>query len=93
MKLEYTSKHEQFLFEIFEPTLKIAATSGNPFTDLTYENLETLTSLKKMWLGKNSASQIPAEESKEEEETQEITEQAPNSKEDVHTLFKLVHQM
>ena len=57
--LEDKSKHEQFLFKIFEPTLKIAATSINPFSDFTCENYETLTRLKKKWLEKDSKSQIP----------------------------------
>ena len=33
--LKYQEKHEDFFYEIFEPTLKLAATSSRPFSNFT----------------------------------------------------------
>jgi hypothetical protein len=60
--LEYlkdAKKHEGFLYEIYEPTLRIAATSSLPFADFTKDNYDTLFRLKWRWLENNIISKIP----------------------------------
>ena len=43
-------KHETFFYEVYEPILKIAATSCRPFTDFKQANHDSLTRLKWRWL-------------------------------------------
>jgi hypothetical protein len=47
------NKHESFLYEVYEPTLQIAATSSRPFADFSKDNFETLTRLKFRWVEAN----------------------------------------
>ena len=71
-KLKYLSnfkdaeQHETFFYEVYEPILKIAATSSRPFTDFKQENNDTLTRLKWRWLASriNVNNQGPVEEVK-----------------------------
>jgi hypothetical protein len=50
--LKDKDKHEDFVFEIYEPTLKLAGTSSRPFSNFTKENIETFTRLKWRWVDK-----------------------------------------
>jgi hypothetical protein len=52
------------LYEIYEPTLKIAGTSSRPFKDFTKENYDTFSRLKWRWLNSAIANNPQAEESK-----------------------------
>jgi hypothetical protein len=71
-KLKYLSnfkdaeQHETIFYEVYEPILKIAATSSRPFTDFKQENNETLTRLKWRWLASrvSNNNQGPVEEVK-----------------------------
>jgi hypothetical protein len=44
---------------MYEPTLRIAATSSRPFADFSKENYDTLTRLKWRWVENNISSKIP----------------------------------
>lgn len=55
INLEKADEHEQFIYEIYEPVLKLAATSFRPFTDFSQINYDSLTRLKWRWLGKKLA--------------------------------------
>ena len=46
---------EEFIFEVYEPILNIAATSSRPFTNFSQENYDYLTRLKWKWIHKNLA--------------------------------------
>ena len=46
-------KQEQFLYEVYEPILKIAGTSFRPFTDFSQTNNDTFSRLKWKWLATN----------------------------------------
>jgi hypothetical protein len=61
-----SEQHETFFYEVYEPILKIAATSSRPFTDFKQENNDTLTRLKWRWLASriNVNNQGPVEEVK-----------------------------
>ena len=48
--LGISEKHDEFIYEIYEPIMKMAATSSRPFTDFTQVNYDTLTRLKWRWL-------------------------------------------
>ena len=39
-----------FIYEIYSPIMKVAATSSRPFTEFTQANYDTLTRLKWRWL-------------------------------------------
>ena len=43
-------EHEKFIYEIYEPIMKLAASSFRPFTGFTQANYDTLTRLKWRWL-------------------------------------------
>jgi len=49
--LEKEEKIEAFIYEIYEPVMKIAGTFFHPFTDFTQVNYDVLTRLKWRWLG------------------------------------------
>ena len=53
-------ENESFIFEIYEPILKIAAISSRPFTGFTQTNYDTLTRLKWRWLDKKFSSNVQA---------------------------------
>ena len=57
--LKDIKQHEQFLYENYEPVLRIAATSSSPFTDFSKENYDTFTRLKWRWVENNITSKIP----------------------------------
>ena len=59
-------KHETFFYEVYEPIMKIAATSSRPFTDFKQANNDTLTRLKWRWLASRVSfnNQGPVEEVK-----------------------------
>ncbi len=44
---------EEFIFEVYEPILNIAATSSRPFTNFSQDNYDSLTRLKWKWIHKN----------------------------------------
>ena len=48
--LKDVEKHETFLYEVYEPILKIAGTSCRPFTDFKQTNKDSLFRLKWRWL-------------------------------------------
>ena len=48
---EKEEKIEAFIYEIYEPVMKIAGTFFRPFTDFTQVNYDVLTRLKWRWLG------------------------------------------
>jgi len=52
------------LYEIYEPTLKIAGTSSRAFKDFTKENYDTFSRLKWRWLNSTIANKPQLEESK-----------------------------
>ena len=58
------ANHEQFLYEIYEPTLRIAGTSSRAFQNFTKENYDTFSRLKWRWLNSAIVKKSPAEESK-----------------------------
>jgi len=51
--LKDANKHEDILYEMYEPILRIAATSSQPFADFTQENYDSLTRLKWRWVENN----------------------------------------
>ncbi len=55
------NKHEDFLYEIYEPTLKIAGTSSRPFIGFSKENLDQFTRLKWRWIYNNLKQENPFE--------------------------------
>jgi hypothetical protein len=55
------------LFEIYEPTLKIAGTSSRAFNNFTKENYDTFNRLKWRWLNSAILSKPHEEEKKIEE--------------------------
>ena len=55
---------EQFLYEIYEPTLKIAGTSSRAFKDFSKENYDTFSRLKWKWLANAIANQPQVEDLK-----------------------------
>jgi hypothetical protein len=59
-------KHETFFYEVYEPILKIAATSCRSFTDFKQANNDSLFRLKWRWLASrgNINNQGPVEEIK-----------------------------
>ena len=59
-------KHESFFYEVYEPILKIAATSCRPFTDFNQANNDSLFRLKWRWFASRDIlnNQGPAEEVK-----------------------------
>ncbi len=59
-------KHEEFLYQIYEPILQIVATSSRQFSDFSQGNYDTLTRLKWKWLGSrlDFINQGPYEEAK-----------------------------
>ena len=66
-------ENDSFIFEIYEPVLKIAATSSRPFTGFTQSNYDMLTRLKWRWLDKKLSSNVqavPIEEAKNQPEYQ-----------------------
>ena len=67
--------HEQFLYEIYEPTLKIAGTSSKTFNDFTKENYDTFSRLKWRWLNSVIANKPQAEESKKEQPKEDAQHQ------------------
>ncbi len=47
-------RHDNFLYEIYDPTLKFAGTSSaQPFTDFKQPNYDTLNILKWRWADSN----------------------------------------
>ncbi len=61
-QLQRVDEHEQFLYEIYEPTLQIAAISSRPFTGFTKDNYDTLTRLKWRWHYNHFPQKINQEE-------------------------------
>jgi len=59
------------LYEIYEPTLKIAGTSSRTFKDFTKENYDTFSRLKWRWLNSAMANKPQAEESKNDKQKEE----------------------
>lgn len=64
------NKHEHLLYEIYEPTLRLAGTSSQPFADFSKENYDSFTRLKWRWAEdnfklKSSDQDLKLEESKE----------------------------
>ena len=57
-------RQEQFFYEIYEPTLKIAGTSSRAFKDFSKENYDTFSRLKWKWLNSVIANRPQAEELK-----------------------------
>jgi hypothetical protein len=57
------------IFDIYQPTLKIAGTSSRPFKNFTKENYDTFTRLKWRWLNSTITSKHHEEENKKEEES------------------------
>jgi hypothetical protein len=59
-------KHEIFFYEVYEPIMKIAATSCRPFSDFKQVNNDSLFRLKWRWLVSrgNLNNQGPVEEVK-----------------------------
>ena len=58
---------ESFIYEIYEPLFKIAATSSRPFTGFTQTNYDTLTRLKWRWLDyklRSNVQVVPIEDAK-----------------------------
>ena len=55
-----------FIYEIYEPIMKVVASSFRPFTDFTQANYDTLTRLKWRWLASkiDANNQAPFEEVK-----------------------------
>lgn len=64
--LQNKNEHETFLFSIYEPIMKLAATSSSPFTDFKQENYDSLTRLKWRWLSSRLGDGGIAEEAKSE---------------------------
>ncbi len=70
-KVEYLSalqnkdEHENFIYSIYRPILKIAATSSLPFTGFSPENYDSLTRLKWRWVNSQIGNGI-LEEAKSE---------------------------
>lgn len=58
---------EQFLYEMYEPTLKIAGTSSRAFKNFTKENYDTFTRLKWRWLNSAMAVNPHVEEFKNQQ--------------------------
>ena len=50
-----TDFQEQFLYETYEPTMKIAGTSSRAFKDFTKENYDTFSRLKWKWINSTLA--------------------------------------
>ena len=65
-ELKEESQHEKFLYDIYVPVLKFAATSSRPFANFTQANNDTLTRLKWRWLASklDLVNKDPIEESK-----------------------------
>jgi hypothetical protein len=57
------------IYEIYQPTLKIAGTSSRPFKNFTKENYDTFTRLKWRWLNSTIDLKHQEEENKREEES------------------------
>ncbi len=49
-KLNKPEEHENFIYQNYEPIMKLAASSFRPFTGFTQANYDTLTRLKWRWL-------------------------------------------
>jgi hypothetical protein len=63
--LQNKDEHENFIYAIYEPIMKLAATSSRPFTGFSQQNYDSLTRLKWRWLGSRLGDGI-AEEAKSE---------------------------
>ncbi len=50
VNLEDAENNELFLYDIYQPIMKIVATSSQPFTDFTQANYDSLTRMKWKWL-------------------------------------------
>ncbi len=59
-------KHESFFYEVYEPVLKIVATSCRSFTDFKQPNYDSLFRLKWRWVASRVSfnNQAPVEEVK-----------------------------
>ena len=86
------ANHEQFLYEIYEPTLKIAGTSSRAFQDFTKENYDTFSRLKWRWLNSAIANKPPAEESKNDKLKEEVKQPALAPQE-ISNVVDLVQRM
>lgn len=49
--LQNKEEHENFIYTIYEPIMKLAATSSRSFTGFSQLNYDSLTRLKWRWLG------------------------------------------
>jgi hypothetical protein len=64
--LQNKNEHENFIYSIYEPIMKFAATSSRPFTEFKQENYDSLTRLKWRWLGSRIGDGGVSEEAKSE---------------------------